>query len=252
MDSTELSNVTAMPIQIVGMSFYFDPRTAERSKELGLNVYQFYGLGRGGVLGHVGLDVVNEAFTFFSPASIERMWGAPAPTADPVATAAAYLQAAYEFADRTFAAIPTEVLANFASAARKVIDGVASGHHLLVDGYRQYEIPTAPVHAAYLGAILLRELRGCVHIDAVHEVGLSPVEASYLQDPTIFKMHGYGDEEVPDVTSELVAKKARAEVVTSAGVAECFAVLSDGERDQLAAGALAMFEALKAPVGVAG
>ena len=252
MDSTELSSVTAIPIQIVGMSFYFDPHTAERSKELGLNVFQFYGLGRGGVLGNVGLDVVNQAFTFFNATSIERMWGGPVPKADPVATAAAYLQAAYEFADRTFGAIPTEVLANFAGASRKVIAGVASGHHLLVDGYRQYEVPTDQVHAAYLGAILLRELRGCVHIDAVHEVGLSAVDACYLEDPTLFKMHGYGDEEAPNVTPQLEAKKEQAEVVTSAAMAECFAVLSDDERGQLAAGALAMFEALKSPVGVVG
>jgi hypothetical protein len=65
-------------------------------------------------------------------------------------------------------------------------------------------------------------------------------------------MHGYGDDEVPMVTQELEAKKAAAEVVTSALMAECFAVLDDAERDQLAQGAMAMFEALKSPVAVAG
>jgi hypothetical protein len=252
MNSNELSDVTALPIQVVGMSFYFDPLTAARAKELGLNVFQFYGLGRGGVLGDVDLDVVNEAFTFFSPASIARMWGAPVPKADPAATAAAYLQAAYEFADRTFGAVGVDVLANFARAAHKVVAAVAGGHHLLVDGYRQYEVSSDQVHAAYLGAILMRELRGCVHIDAVREVGLSPLEASYLQDPSVFKMHGYGDDDVPRVTPELEAKKAQAEVVTSAAMAECFAVLDDDQRDQLAQGALAMFEALKSPVAVVG
>ena len=198
------------------------------------------------------LDVVNDAFTFFHPTSIARMWGVPEPKADPVATAAAYLQSAYEFADRTFGAVPTRVLEDFARAARKVVDGVEAGHHLLVDGYRRYEVPNNPVHAAYLGAILMRELRGCVHIDAVREVGLSAREAAYLQDPAVFKLHGYGDDEVPRVTPELEAKKAEAEVVTSALMAECFAVLDDAERDQLAEGALAMFEALKSPVAVVG
>ena len=98
----------------------------------------------------------------------------------------------------------------------------------------------------------MRELRGCVHIDAIREVGLSAREASYLQDPGIFKMHGYGDDEVPNVTPELEAKKAEAEVVTSALMAECFGLLDDVERDQLAQGALAMYEALKSPVAVVG
>ena len=97
MNSDDLSEVTALPIQIVGMSFYFDPLTAAKAQELGLNVFQYYGLGRGGVLGDVELGVLNEAFTFFHPASIARMWGTPEPKADPVATAAAYLESAYEF-----------------------------------------------------------------------------------------------------------------------------------------------------------
>jgi hypothetical protein len=252
MEPNELAGVTALPIQVVGRSFYFDPLTTARAKELGLNGYQFYALGRGGVMGDVDLDVVINAFTFFSPANIARMWGTPVPVANPTATAAAYLQAAYEFADRTFGGVPTNVLANFARASHQVASGVARGHHLLVDGYRQYGVSPDPVHAAYLGAILMRELRGSVHIDAVHEVGLSPLEAIYLEDPSIFTMHGYGDNEAPSVTPELEAKKAQAEVLTSAAMAEYFAVLNDEERQGLGDGALAMLEALKSPVAVPG
>jgi hypothetical protein len=53
MDTLELANVTADPIQVVGMSFYFDPFTVELAKQRGLHRFQFYGLGRGGVLGDV-------------------------------------------------------------------------------------------------------------------------------------------------------------------------------------------------------
>jgi len=106
------------------------------------------------------------------------------------------------------------------------------------------------VHAAYLGCILMRELRGCVHIDAVNEVGLSAVEACYLQAPMIFTLHGYVEEETPEVTPESAAKKVRAEELTSEMMAECFSVLSDDERQHLADGALAMFAALKAPAAV--
>ncbi|MGD0853136.1 MAG: hypothetical protein ABSA07_07255 [Acidimicrobiales bacterium] len=251
MNSTELADVTADPIQMLGMSFYFDPVTRARGKENGLNSFEYYGLGRGGTLGDVDADVIVEAFTFFHPRVLERMWTQAKEKADPAATAADYVQSAYAFADRTFGAIDEQVLRDFAAAAHKVAAAVERGHHQLVDGYKQYEVPTNPVHAAYLGCILMRELRGCVHIDAVNEVGLSALEACYLQDPAIFTMHGYVEDETPTVTPETEAKKVRAEELTSSLMAGCFSVLSDVERQHLADGALAMFAALAAPVAVA-
>lgn len=250
MNSSDLSTVTADPIQLVGMSFYFAPSTVERAKERGLNVFQFYGLGRGGVLGDADYDVVFDAFTFFSHSAMGMLWTASREKGDPVDTAAAHVEAAYAYADATFGAIAPEVLSKFSLAVQKVASSVAPGHHALLDGYKQFAVPANPVHAAYLGAILLRELRGCVHIDAVREVGLSPAEAAYLQDATIFKMHGYTDEDIPVVTPELEAKKRQAEDITSAAMASYFDVLTDQERADLREGALAMDEAVKNPVPV--
>jgi hypothetical protein len=251
MKTTELADVTADPVQVLGMSFYFDPLTGARAKESGLNIYEYYGLGRGGTLGNVDTGVVIEAFTFFAPRFYERLWTMAKEKADPPTVAADYVQAAYAFADRTFGAVNVDVLSDFAAAAHKVAAGVERGHHQLVDGYKQYEVPTNPVHAAYLGCILMRELRGCVHIDAVNEVGLSAVEACYLQDPMIFTLHGYIEDETPLVTPETAAKKVRAEELTSAMMAEAFSDLSDDECQHFADGAIAMFAALNDPVAVA-
>jgi hypothetical protein len=251
MDTLELSQITADPIQVVGLSFYFDPGTNERAREHGLHRFQFYGLGRGGVLGDVDRTTVERAFTFFDPGAYDFFWDDAREKADPVETASAHVQAAYEFADRTFGAIPVELLARYATAAHKVINSLAVGQHLLVDGYRQYPVPESAVHAAYLGAILMRELRGGVHIVAVQSVGLSPLEACYLQSPDGFRMHGYRDEDVPAVTEEHRTLKVQAEERTNAMMAECFSVLSDQERRDLCDGALAMFDALSSPVAVA-
>jgi hypothetical protein len=251
MDSLELANITADPIQVIGMSFYFDPLTGERGKEHGINIYEFYGLGRAGTLGHVDFDYVVEAFTFFHPRLLERMYENAKAKADPVAMAKLYVEAAYEFADRTFGGVDEKILADFAGAAHKVAAAVEYGHHRLVDGYRQYDVPANPVHAAYLGSILLRELRGCVHIDAVYEVGLAPIEACYLYDPMIFSLHGYVEDETPTITDETKAKKADAELRTSQMMAAYLDVLNDQERQHLADGALAMLAATKAPVAVA-
>ena len=251
METSELADVTATPIQVLGMSFYFDPLTGERAKKSDLNIYEYYGLGRGGTLGDVDVDVIVEAFNFFHPRIFERMWTGAKEKADPVTVAADYVEAAYEFADRTFGAIDRDVLRDFAASAHKVAAAVERGRHQLVDGYKQYDVPADPVHAAYLGCILMRELRGCVHIDAVNEVGLSALEACYLQDPMIFKLHGYLDEETPTVAPETAAKKTRAEELTSELMGECFSVLESEERHAFAVGALAMFAALKDPVAVA-
>jgi hypothetical protein len=248
MKTVELAELTAEPIQVLGMSFYFDPLTRERGKGIGLNAVEYYGMGRGGTLGNVDVDAVLRAFVFFHPRFIERMWAID--KAEPATVAADYVEAAYQFADRTFGAVDLEVLTNFASAAHKVAAAVKSGHHQLVDGYKQYDVPSDSLHAAYLGCILMRELRGCVHIDAVNDVGLSAVEACYLQDPMVFTMHGYVEDETPAVTPESAAKKVHAEAMTSAMMGECFSVLSDRERQDFADGALAMFAALQIPVAV--
>jgi len=250
MDTMELSHVTADPIQLVGMSFYFDPGTNDRATEHGLHRLQFYGLGRAGVLGDVDRETVERAFTFFDPGVYDFLWDNAREKADPVETASAYVQAAYEFADRTFGAIPVDVLDRYAAAAHKVVGALDVGRHLLVDGYRQYPVPENPVHAAYLGAILMRELRGGVHIVAVQSVGLSPLEACYLQSPDVFKMHGYKDEDVPAVTEEHHKLKVEAEERTSTMMAGYFSVLNDQERQDLRDGALAMFDALSDPVAV--
>ena len=250
MNSTELARATADEVQTLGMSFYFDPATAAHAKTLGLNVFEFYGLGRGGTIGDVDAEVIDRAFTFFHPRIYDFLWTGAKQKANPVEIAASYIEAAYAFADRTFGGVDPEVLDAFAHAALKVAAAVPSDRHLLVDGYKKFAVPTTPAHAAYLGAILLRELRGGVHIEAVHEAGITPLEACYLQDATIFKMHGYQDDEIPEVTEVTEARKLEAEHLTEAKMASCFDVLSDEERDALAQGSRLMFEALASPVPI--
>ena len=248
----ELSRITAEPIQVVGYSFYFDPSTIERGRALGLKGAEFYGLGRAGVLGDVDVDVVDRAFAFFHLRSIHFFWERTRAKADATQTAREYLLAAFAFADQTFGAVPAEVLSLFAGASENVARAVTPGHHLLFDGYRQFERPTDPCHAAYLGVIQLRELRGGAHIDAVAAVGLTPAEACYVHDPGLFAMHGYGDDDVPDVTAQMRDKLAEAEVLTTSTMASYFSVLSGDECQQLANGVLAMSDALASPLAVNG
>jgi hypothetical protein len=251
MNNDELAAVLADPIQVLGMSFYFDELTKVRGREHGINVVEFYGLGRAGVLGDVETSTVVDAFTFFDPSLIDYFWTSAKTKADPIATASAHLNAAYEFADRTFGAVDPGLLTLFSGAARQVVEAQPLGVCLLVDGYRQFPAPSDPVHGAYLGAILLRELRGGLHIRAVTDTELDIVAACYLQGPDVFALHGYKEDAAPVVTEELREKKRHAEELTNAAMASAFAVLSDEQRDSLAEGAAQMFKALSNPVTVA-
>jgi hypothetical protein len=251
MDAHELSTLTADPMQTLGMSFYFDSLTRARGKELGVNVYEFYGLGRAGVMGDVDTATVQEVFYFFDPSVIDFVWTNAKAKADPVAIASEHLRAAYDFADRTFGGVDPVVLAQFATAVRRVVEHQDHGVCPLVDGYLAYQSPSDPVHDAYLATIFLRELRGGLHIHAVREVGLEPVAACYLQDAGVFTLHGYKEEDAPTLTEELQQQKARAEALTDAAMAACFSVLSDEERDAIARATPLMFEALEHPVPVA-
>lgn len=250
MDADELAEITSKELSRVGAAFYFDLLTAVRGEEFGLNSIEFYALGRGGVLGDVEGAVVDEAFTFFDSTMIRSLWDAGRVKVGPEVAAEAYLQSAFDYADRTFGAIDTSLLGRFARAARTVAVGVTPGRCALFDGYLRFAPPASPVHAAIFGAILMRELRGGLHIDAVHDVGLRPVDACYMSSSKIFALHGYNEADVPVVTVELEQKRIDAEQLTSAWMSRCLEVLSEPEREDYRAGALAMYEALKSPVAV--
>lgn len=251
MDSNTLAQKLADPIQVLGMSYYFAPGTAAHAGELGINVFEFYGLGRGGVLGNADEQAVFDAFRFFHRNAIAFLYTASTAKADPVATAVEHVKAAYAFADATFGAVSTSDLARLAELSAKVLAGVPEGRYPLVDGYRRLGPDTNPVHAGYYATILLRELRGGVHIDCADEVGLTAEAACYLQDEGIFKLHGYGDADVPVDPESFRPLKEQAEARTDVVMGEYFAVLSDGERDEMARIAEAMNGALAAPVAVA-
>ena len=73
MTPLELAQRLARPIGALGAAFYFDPGTVEAAAALGINVYEFYGLGRGGVLGDVDVAMVQDAFHFFHPRTIDLL-----------------------------------------------------------------------------------------------------------------------------------------------------------------------------------
>ena len=249
MDSLDLARALADPIQRIGAAFYFDPGTRERAHALGLNAVEFYGLGRAGVMGEVDTARVLEVFAFFSPEAIEAIYGAPRARRAPLATARDHLEAAYDFARRTFGGLGRDALELVGAGARRVAEGARAGEAPLAEGYLAIADPVEPLNRAYLGAILLRELRGGVHLGAVRALGLSPAAATYLESVDTFALHGFSDNDVPEVSDALHAARAAAERRTDVRMAELLGVL-DGSFEEFAAAVGAMRDALDTPVPV--
>jgi hypothetical protein len=244
MDSHSLQAELADPVQSIGMQYYFDPATAAAAAPLGLNVFEFYGVGRGGVLATSDPQEVAAAFWFFHDNAMNFLYTAASQKVEVPAVVAAHLEAAYAYADGKFSSVSTDVVTAYAAAARKAIDAVPTGQYALFDGYRTQPVPSNPLHAAYLATILLRELRGGVHIDSTRAYGISANEACFIYDESIFKLHGYSDADAPERTDELVQKMLEAEELTSATMSRYLGVLDVDQMRALSAGVAAFADCL--------
>lgn len=209
MDATGLIDATAAPIYELGGAFCFAEATATRGERLGLDVFMFYCLGRGGVLGDVDAATVAAAFVWFKPQLVETWWNEGRAIATPTVVAEAYLEAAHDYARRTFK--ETTTLRAFCGAAEGVVAAAPEGRWPLVDGYRRFALPVDVVARAFQLVVVLRELRGGAYAEAVTALGITPAESHYLNSADAFELYGYESGDTPTVTDELVERRALAE-----------------------------------------
>lgn len=241
MDPREVIRAVAGPTGDIGASFYFVPETLARGKELGLDGFRFYVLGRGGVLGDVEAAVVRSAFGYFHPALVERMWSSAREVIAPRVAAREYLACAHAHGRRRFADLPG--LDAYVDAATTVITNVEGASMPLFAGVRAEPVPDDVAAAAMHQAMVLRELRGSAHLVALTAAGLASHVAHAVKRPDDIGLFGWKDE--PPVPSD--ADRAawdRAEAMTDDIVLPGFAALTDARADALIAGTTAMRAAL--------
>jgi hypothetical protein len=212
----------------LGGAFMMNPTTGAAGQTAGLDFMGYYALGRGGVLGDVDGQTVADAFFFFDPDLVRSTWDGAKANHDPRAIATHYLETCATWGRNTLAGI--DGLDDFSKLAERV----ASSHEptpsaALFAGWRDMPLPDdAPGRVAIQCALVLRELRGGAHVDAVKQVGLSPSDAVATNSPGMFPIFGWtGD--LPDV-EPFRAKAEQAETITDDTVAPAFATLSDDER----------------------
>jgi len=251
MNALDCTTALAEPIGVIGMSFYFSPQAIAIGETIELDVVTFYAGGRGGVLGDIDAVEVDEAFFFFKDGMVAAMMEKARTGAPRDLTVTKHLEASAAFANATFGGIDPSVLDAFSSAASALVGTLPTGSWPIVDGYRSLPVPSGSAAEAYYFAVILREVRGGVHTDAIKAEGLSDVEAVQLYaDGSMLGLHGYGEDDTVTVTPELVARRAAAEDDTDARMAGLLAVLSDDQRAALVAGSDAMFAALSSPIAI--
>ncbi|MGV1087652.1 MAG: helix-turn-helix domain-containing protein [Mycobacterium sp.] len=243
MDATTAASTIAGPLGKLGSNFYFSPQAVARGEAIGLDVVSLYGAGRASVLGGVDAEAADAIFYFFKPGMVAAVVTRGRSLASEDLIATAHLGAADDYAESTFADVDSATLAAFADAVDALAATVPSGSWPLFDGYRSAPAPTTAAARAYRAAILLRELRGGVHTDAVKACGLAPATACQF-DLDNFRLHGFSDDDIVELGPEIEAQKAGAEAATAAQMSALFAPLSQTQLEAIVTGTHALAAAV--------
>ena len=239
MDATTAASTIAGPLGNLGAGFYFSPQSVARGEAIGLDVVSLYGAGRASVLGGVDPETADAIFYFFKPGMVAAVVtrGRSLASEDTIATA--HLGAADDYAESTFADVDPTTLAAFTDAVDALAATVPSGSWPLFDGYRSAPAATTAAARAYRAAILLRELRGDVHTNAVKACGLAPATACQF-DLDNFALHGFSDDDIVELSPEIEALKAGAEAATGAQMATLLTPLSQTQLKAIVTGTNAL------------
>ncbi len=236
----ELLKVTSPIIGKAGSAFYFHPDTLARGKEIGLDGFRFYMLGRGGVLGDVESDVVASAFGYFHRALVARIWNSAKERFAPREAARFYLECCANRGRSALADI--EGLHAFCEAADTVIAAVnPAGLSLYAGIAAEPRVDDLPGRALQLVAVL-RELRGSTHLLAVVASGLAPEVAHAITRPDAVGTFGW--DPAPAYTDADRAKLDEAEALTDRLLLSAYEALEDNAKAVFLAGTQAIGAAL--------
>ncbi|MGH1506183.1 MAG: SCO6745 family protein [Acidimicrobiales bacterium] len=242
MTALDTISASAAPIGAAGAAFYFAPATLARGKELGLDGFRFYVLGRGGVLGDVAPPVVQSAFGYFTAAVIDKIWTSAAEKVAPREAGRIYHECCAEHGRAT--AGDVEGLAEFVDAAETVVAAADPAALALFAGIAAEPLADdLPGRAAQLAAVL-RELRGSAHLVALLAAGLSPAVAHCVKRPEMAGAFGY---ETPlEGAADHAERAAAAEELTDQLLVPAYSTLTDAQGAALVAGAVALEAAMVA------
>ncbi|HAS12414.1 MAG TPA: hypothetical protein DCS55_18190 [Acidimicrobiaceae bacterium] len=230
---------------VSGMASYFmlDGNTYKAGAEQGYAGLDFYAGGRAGVLGDADADQVAGCFGFMEPGTVRDWLEQARAVAPPAQTAAAFMACGYAWADEH---LGDDVdWARLADLLGRVNTAADDAGLPLFAAWRSAPEPddrgekVLALHRFHV----LRELRNEIHVGAVRDAGLTPVEAVVVKSPAMAPMFGWS--ELPEVDDATRARHDEAEGETNRRIAPAYAALDESERDEL----VSLCEAALASVG---
>ncbi len=238
METAAVVKETAAPIGSGGAAFYFNPDTLAKGKELGLDGFRFYVLGRGGVMGDVSAKVIESAFGYFNTPLVDKIWNSAKERVAPAVAAEAYLQCNADLGRAKLGEVAG--LDQYCAAAEQVIAAARPAALPLFAGIAAAPVPEdVPARALHLTAVM-RELRGSVHLVSIAAVDLDNAVAHAIRRPDDVATFGY--EQAPEVTDAHRAQLAEADALTDRLMASPIGVLDAAGGQALVDGAKAISE----------
>lgn len=239
----ELVQATSKLLNDVGAAVYFHADTLARGKELGIDGFAFYILGRGGVLGDCEPGTVTSAFGYFHPDVMTKMWNRGREILDPRQAGRELLACGHRIGEATLGGIDPSVLDGFNQAAatwRANVDVAGLTLYAAIDAEPMPD-NLSPAAAAFHHAMVLRELRGSVHLLAVVASGLTGAQAHAIKRPDDVAAFGWA--EPVEVDDNDRAALDAAEKLTDQLMAPSISALSVEEGEALVAGTEAIADA---------
>jgi hypothetical protein len=243
MTPQELIDLVCPKIRDLGWAFYFTPETTAVGETMGLDVFQFYFLGRGGVLGDVEPQVVASAFGYFNPDLLSAMWNSARERCSPKQAASTYFECSAELGRSRFGEIKDlEAFVDAADAVNEAADPV--GLPLYAGVSTEPLVDDAQGRAMQLVTVL-RELRGSAHLLAVRACGLDAKTAHFIKRPGDVAMFGWSEDDPPTITDHELSRYDAAEALTDDLVRPAYSVLDETGRQALVEGISQIERALK-------
>jgi hypothetical protein len=227
------TTAAAGPIENIGATWMLDPEQHEISKQSGYaHEFMGYMAGRAGTLGEVNVEVVQSVLGVFEPGVVDMLWKGGLPVHGAKGGSELYFRQAADWGRKKLEG--AEGLDRIIELGEKVIDAAPTQGLPLFVGWKNLPRVDDPAGRAMQVILVLRELRGAIHLAAVAVGGLTPVEAHLLNKGAEYCAFFGWPEPYPSV-EHLKGKHDEIEEATNNRVAEIVgSVLTPEEAEELA------------------
>ncbi|HZE65182.1 MAG TPA: hypothetical protein VE081_01040 [Sporichthyaceae bacterium] len=176
------TSTMASPMEVSGAAFMLHPDTFEASGAAGYgHPFEGYFAGRAGVMGDVSTDVVAAAFYSFPREVVQLFWEPGKAVKGPAGGAAQYQKQIAEWGSKHLAGV--QGLDRYAELGEKIIAATPCAGLPVYAGWAAQPRVSDPAGHAMQVLMVIRELRGSIHVAGLATSGISPKEAHLLNNP---------------------------------------------------------------------